>query len=349
MKVLLLLVIINMLFANLAVSQNCKLENFHYFSIKQNLHEFSEDSIRFLVSGNLQKKKPIVVYVHGSGNYPLVTFEDSDSTFYMSPLHDIIKEHNNDYHFVVISKPGVPICMPTNTPFPWNLDTITISKTFWECDMLEYHANATKEVLKFIRQQDFADNSKIYLSGHSQGANVVAKVAAENPDLITKVAYMSSSLFGRLTQDVMQLYIDVYFNKTLTHKELVEQLDSNVYNRLNNHIDWKNYINYTNDVEKSYFPYHSALSNYSFNRELSIFNLLKIKIPLLVVYGTADIKCADISLLPLFLFDTDVNYTIKAYPNYDHGYSLVGEDRKIINGEFHFGDVFNDVLKWFGE
>ena len=47
--------------------------------------------------------------------------------------------------------------------------------------MPEYHVNATKEVLKFIHQQSFADTSKIYLAGHSQGARVVAKVAVENP------------------------------------------------------------------------------------------------------------------------------------------------------------------------
>ena len=338
----------NILFASIVVSQNCKKENFHYFSIKQNLQEFSEDSIRFLVSGDLQKKMPVVVFIHGSGNMPLVFY--LDSIIALSPLDYIISEHITNYHFVLISKPGVPIYMPIDTPVPWNLDTITISKTFWECDMLEFHTNATKEVLKFIRQQDFVDNSKIYLTGHSQGANIAAKVAAENPNLITKVAYMSSSLFGRLTQDVMQLFRDACFNKTLTHKELIEQLDSNVYSRLIYHKDLKNYLdNNTNELDKYYFTYHSALSNYSFNRELSIFNLIKIKIPLLMVYGTADIKCADISLLPLLLFDTDVDYTVKAYPNYDHSYFLVGEDGNVIFEEYHFDDVFNDVLRWFGK
>ena len=124
-KIFYIFIIINIISINIIKSQNNELKflnldifsGLQYFSIKQNLHEFSEDSIRFLVSGNLQEKKPVVIYIHGSGNYPLLTFEDSDSTFYMSPLKDIIIEHRNDYHFVVISKPGVPICMPTNTPF----------------------------------------------------------------------------------------------------------------------------------------------------------------------------------------------------------------------------------------
>ena len=211
-KFVLLLLVTNMYFVN-AVSQNCKLENMHYFSIKQNLKEFSEDSIRFLVSGNLLEKKPVVVFVQGSGNAPLA-LSFPDSTTFLYPL---------------------------------------------------------------------------------------------------------------------------------THKELVEQLDSNVYKPLNKHKDFKNYFdNNINEIDK-----HSVLSNYSFNRNLSIFNLIKIKIPLLVVYGTADIKSVDLSLLPLFLFDTDVNYTIKAYPNYDHSYFLVDDDGKVVFEEFHFDDVFNDVLRWF--
>ena len=321
----------------------------NYFSIKQNLSEFPEDSIRFLVTGNLQEKKPIVVFVPGSGNAPLMLSYNNDSFLFLAPLHNIMIEHRDSYHFVLISKPGVPICLDRETtPTPWYMDTITISKTFWECDMLEYHVNATKEVLKFIHQQNFADTSKIYLAGHSQGAEVVAKVAAENPDLITKVAYMSSGIFGRLTEEVIQLYLNVT-NKSLTHTEFVEQLDSTIYQRLQNSKYLANHPG-KNEFKKSHFiNYLSHVSNYSFNRSVSVLDLMKIKVPLLVVYGTADIGAIDCSLLPLFLFDTDVEYTLKAYPNYEHNYFLVGDDGERIHEEYHFHKVFNDVLKWFDD
>lgn len=159
---------------------------------------------------------------------------------------------------------------------------------------------------------------------------------------------MSTSIINRYAQEIIKEFLKVN-NKEISDEELIKNLDIQ-YRRLNSEKFWSNQpdslkIKYNiTDIQAA-----TIASNYSFNRIPTIFNLMKIKIPLLITYGTTDIKCADISLLPLFLFDTDVNYTIKAYPNYDHGYSLVGEDGKIINNEFHFDDVFNDILLWFEE
>jgi hypothetical protein len=66
----------------------------------------------------------------------------------------------------------------------------------------------------------------------------------------------------------------------------------------------------------------------------------------LVVYGTADYKSLDCSLLPLLLLNTDVDYTLKAYPDYEHNYFRVDDAGNPIMEEYHWIDVFNDVYKW---
>ena len=92
-----------------------------------------------------------------------------------------------------------------------------------------------------------------------------------------------------------------------------------------------------------------SISDYSFNSKQPILDLFKIKVPLLMIYGTADIGAIGCRLLPLFLVDTDVKYVLKAYPNYEHNYFLVKDNGERILEEYHFDKVFNDVLKWFNE
>lgn len=86
--------------------------------------------------------------------------------------------------------------------------------------MKEYHVAAAAEVLKYLHRQSYVDTSRIILMGHSQGAAVAAKVASLYPKLVTRLIYMSSSIFGRSFQEITDAYISMYKGEA-THEQVI--------------------------------------------------------------------------------------------------------------------------------
>jgi len=76
-------------------------------------------------------------------------------------------------------------------------------------------------------------------------------------------------------------------------------------------------------------------------------DLLKLKIPICVVYGTED-RVADLcDLLPLFFIEQGKsNLTLKRYINLEHNFFEVDKNGKVNYENAHWEDVMNQFVKW---
>jgi hypothetical protein len=92
--------------------------------------------------------------------------------------------------------------------------------------------------------------------------------------------------------------------------------------------------------------YYTGLSNNSFNTDITANYLSKLIVPALFVYGTADIKSLDCSLIPLILLNTDVNYTLIPFAGYEHNYFEIDKQDNPIYEKYHWLEVFDEIVKW---
>ena len=90
-----------------------KPEDAGYTLIK--LASAAEDSIQFLVNGtgaDLQRKKPVFLFIQGSLPNPLLLY-DEKNVYGVFPFK--ISDYRDSFHFVVVSKPGLPVMADTRT------------------------------------------------------------------------------------------------------------------------------------------------------------------------------------------------------------------------------------------
>lgn len=321
-------ILITALLATVALSGYAQ----NYVSIKDETG-YRNDSIRFIVSGSLHDKKPVLLFMQGSGNMSI--FKQADDGQYLAAIAGYSYDNYKDkYHIVIISKPGVPLVTPDDRPVPWDNNTTYCSDYFWENDVKDYHVAAAAEVLKYLHRQSYADTSRIILMGHSQGAAVAAKVASLYPQLVTRLIYMSSSIFGRSFQEITDAYISMYRGEA-THEQVIKK-SGEIYAAL--------------EQSKNATPdsawYYTHRSNLSFNYDPSVKYLTKTQVPVLVVYGTADTKSNDCSYLPLFMLNSDTKYTMRPYAGYDHSYFTVDESGRPDYDKWNWDAVFTDAVNW---
>jgi pimeloyl-ACP methyl ester carboxylesterase len=314
---------------------------YSYFSIKDTFELSTTDSIRFIIS-NIKDNKPILLFIQGSGNASLIEKDGGNSKCFFNSL--ISDNLINDYRIVLISKPGIPLSLNYNSN-----DNNINSKfrgdylIFTQNNFLDYYVSSAKQVIDYLSIK-IATKSHVYVVGHSQGYQIVAKLAAKYPDKIDKVVCMSSNPFGQLhTQSILNI----------RQNELLGRIDPNqaqfkidsIYSNLRLLKRWSKLP----EPDKPDENYSYFRTDYSFNCEMAVDNLVKIKCPIMVVYGTADLASAYNDLLPFFFSrSNNDNLTMKSYVGYDHNYFYreYSKDGRMIKTEFNWPIVFSDIVKW---
>lgn len=308
---------------------------FTYLSIKNSIQEYQIDSIRFIISGDLSKKKPIILFIQGSGTQSII--QHTDSAIFPITVSCIPKQFYHKYHIVLISKPYISI----KQAYQKSNNIINYEK-FLTLDNLDYYVQTSKLVLSFIKNKSFCDSTKIFVIGHSQGYSVAAKLSALYPHLISKTVCMSSNVFDRQSGVIRDIRLKEKTN--IINHDIAQQKIDSIYNnykkikigkqtKINSFSDTLNFYRYKRD--------------YSFNFDPPINYLLKINTPILVVYGTNDKASYDNDLLPLFFTRSNKNnLSMLVYPNYDHNYFETIYDNSKAKKIPHWFDVFNDVEIW---
>ena len=297
----------------------------------------SVDSIRLIVadtSAALRKRKPVFLFIQGSLPTPLLLHNGEVA---YSPFPFDIKPYQNDYHFVVVSKPGLPVLSHLsvlNQQYCY-LDPVTKRppKTYLEQNYLDAYVQQHQQVVDWLRQQKWVDASKIVVCGGSQGARVAAHLAAAEP-AITHLIYYSGNPNGRMDEEVRKIQRDEMLGKT-TPEEAVEKLES-----LQAYWKWAFENAQSTEAEQGDSPKTSTSFSISSRACLTSLN-----IPILVAYGTADLTAAPCATLPIDFFRLNkTNLTLKAYPKYDHHFFKQSLDNK--EPEYKLDEAFQEWMLW---
>lgn len=290
------------------------------------------DSIRYVVKGLEAKpaKKGLILFIQGSTPTPLFVKMEAGVA---PPLPFDTKGLDENFRFVVISKPGIPV-------LPDKLDKnlqYTDSKTglppevFLNNDNLQWNTNAADRVLKELAKQSWVDTSRIMVIGHSQGARTAAYLCTKNK-LVHKLAFLSCSAFSlsynfsssiRATckgttalESAGQLQVDT----------LMMQFDSEMNPK----------------AADSYYNHHP------------IDDLLQLNIPILMIYGLDDhqtpVETNDLLVMD-FKRKGKTNLGYLALPGYDHNFFEQPDPHSAKSPDpvFHWDDIAKLVIDWMSK
>lgn len=306
------------------------------FSLKQ-----KKDTIDFILIGTkLDEIKPIFLFCQGSLPLPLFVKPEKEKMWMIGGgiTNFDLKEIKKKYHLIVISMPKTPVivneknlnksyCYIPNPKEPDEFD-----KDYVKSDYLENYENRAEIVLKFLRKQNWVDNSKLIVAGHSQGSKVATLIALNNKQ-VTNLGLFGANPFGRIDQNIRD-YRKSAESKQITWEEADERIEQ-TYKMFKDSYD-----------ERVLIENPNLLAWKSFSRPL-INDWLKIKIPTYLAYGTNDIASDLCDLVPLFYIqNSKTNLTYKRYLNLEHNFFEVKENGRANYEKEHWKEVMNEFIKW---
>ncbi|AYA35821.1 hypothetical protein D3Y59_01420 [Hymenobacter oligotrophus] len=290
---------------------------------------FGRDTVDVLVMskpGEEQQRKPVLLVVQGSLPRPLIVphANGAYNWFGFTP-----KLYTDAYHLVIIGKPGIPV-LAEQTELQRNLSyfepkTQAPPAAYCQRNYLDYYVARNNTVLKYLAKQPWADRRRIVAAGHSEGSNVVAKMAATSRQL-THVIYLSGNPLGRMSTIVTQ-------QRSAEPTASAEEAFRN----------WQQIVDKPDEITCG--PGDSPKTTYSFSVPPMQY-LRKARVPVLVVYGTRDAAAPFNDYLRLELMrQRNTRVSFKEYPGLEHNFFGFKND-KVDYDQFHWDDVAQDFLSW---
>lgn len=291
----------------------------------------------FVTEKEINKKKPVLLYLDGSGAYPLFQFtvRGIGSTV---PID--YKKLAEKYHVILISKPGVPfidsVKMDARTGYP-------IYKTPEEYNKklsLDWRVNSANLVLSEISKNLLIDKSKIAVLGISEGFQVGAKLIALNKK-ITCAALLVGNGLSQFFDFIIQNRIDAQSGLI---PDSVAQINIDSLMRISKAI-----YSDPKSTDKQWFG-HTYLRWSSFCQSKPIDNILSINIPVCIVAASKDRNSSVLSTDYLYLESlrlNKTNVTYKVYP-YDHSFNEIKTDEKgnIQSVKNHTREIVEEAIEW---
>lgn len=303
------------------------------------------ETVSFLVAGDssaLQQRKPVLLFCQGSETSPLITV-DEKGPFFIGWSFDF-KAYQSRYHVVVIGKPGVPVVAPVAALDPASysyLDPATRAMPAFlqACDTREYYADTAEAVLRYLRRQSWTDPRQTVVMGGSQGYHVAARLARLDRH-VTHAVLFSSNPYSRLHQYVSDARAEQYRGH-LTPEQAQGRIDT-LYTQ------YRALMAGTQAAAEPAFGAHWR-NWVSFTKHAAVDELLQLRIPVLVAYGTADVGSALNDLLPFeFMRCGKTNLTLRPYPGLTHQFlqPLPDKNGQPQRPEYKGNDVLRDVMQW---
>lgn len=319
--------------------------SFGQTDLKKEMKIFSFDNPKYgkvefcTFNSTIDKKKPLLVFIHGSGNEPTFAYHKDLKTYSWAAFMEVAK-YKDKFHVIFVSKPGVPL-FDTVQKDPINFRTsYTPSKEFNEKYSLEWRAETASLIIDKAISILPVETKKIVVIGHSQGGQVAPKVAVINKK-VTHCVLLNCNSLNHLYDFVLQERL-ASFKGEQTFEQTQKNIDSLF-------ADYKRIFAEPNSRTK-FFDEETYYRWASFSDETPLENMLKLKIPIYVVAGGKDI-------LGSFIMNTDyvqieflrykkTNLTYKVFPNANHFL----QDEITENGKANFINlkpkIFADIIDW---
>ncbi len=301
-------------------------EDFGYKHLTLNFKKLNIDVIIKSKKGEENIKKPIFLFCQGSLPQPVIKY-DEIGLYQTFPFDE--NDFLNDYHLVIIGKPGVPIISNVSNlknNHQYLVENDSVPKVFSDHNYLDYYVNRNDFIIKTLLKEKWVSKNKLILAGHSEGSTVAAKLAQKNKS-ITHLIYACGNPYGRILSIIEE---DVYKLKSY---EIVEY--------------WKEVVDNKNNIE--YNGGDTFKATYDFS-EPSANHLKKLKIPILVSYGTKDWSAPYNDLLYVeTIKNHNKNFTFFPYIGLDHNYFPLDENGKPNHEIYNWEKVGRDWLTWLNK
>lgn len=300
---------------------------------QQGLKEFTlldkGDTIRFYISNynpdSVNSK--IFLYLQGSGTLPVVSSTDSMECCFNNYPKKLMKQFPKDYAFVYIQKVGLP--------YYANTDHYEVSETFVKRNNVFDRTEIANLVVNYLLENIYSNAQVVAVLGHSEGSDVVAKLAAMN-NKITHICFASGNGTPQVFNDI--LFIRQRMNKgEISPEEAQRELDT-LY------AGMKRVYDEPNSTDKYYngdtYAWHYAINS------PAVDNLLKLNIPIFLTIGSNDNKVpveGSDYIAAEFIRFQKTNLTYKVYLNCDHNYV-----ERLPNGETkdRWFELFDDFVDY---
>lgn len=298
------------------------------------------EKIEFIVfDTELTEKKPVLLWCQGSLPYPIYVNSKEEGIWLIGggitnfDISNIVK----NYHLVIISMPKTPLVADEkeiNESYWYfgNSNDKNIPTTeFQKADYLENYVNRGLKVLKFLKKQNWVDNSKLIVAGHSQGSKVATKIAIENKN-VSKLGLFSANPFGRIDQNIRSYRKDAE-QKLISWKEADKKIEE----------EYQTFKDANNPKILKEKPELLAWKSFSIPLIDDWINFNK---PIYLAYGTNDIASDLNDIVPLyFIREHKDHLTLKRYLNLEHNFFEV-EEGKANHEKPHWENVMNEFINW---
>ena len=281
------------------------------------------DTITFIQNTSNKNNKPTIVFVQGSLPISLILKDNND--LWINLPFDYTK-FDKDVNLIIINRKGVPLISEYND---YSKLQNNPSNKYLKNDNLYYRVFQVEEVLKYLKKQKWIEKEKLFIVGHSEGYRVAAKVAERNPK-IKKIACLAADPLNRISENIIRLQQE---NITLENDSLRVL---KIYKEIKDYKNLKNFNVLENDM----------MNFVSYNENPPINSFKKYKNPLLISYGTNDVRAFNNNLLPLLI--NKKNLELKIYPDLDHNFIKKEFDNEgnPLEDSYHWDRVFKDVVDW---
>lgn len=290
------------------------------------------DTIDILVKlkrGEELKVKPLLLFCQGSLPKPLIIYDDKEvyGAFPFNP--DILTD---DYHVAIISKPYIPVVSDfklLEKDFSFRDEQGDYPKKYSEKNLLDYYVKRNVHVIKYLQKQKWISKNKLVVAGHSEGSTIAAKLALSYSK-VTHLIYSGGNPMGRIMSVIgQQRAIETDSVSTLVEGEIKH---------------WKSIVENSSNMSTSRGDTFKATYEFSIPPKEY---LEKLKIPVLVCYGTKD-WCTPFN--DYFRVDLirkrKTNFTFLPYIGTEHNYFPILQDGKPNYDIFNWDKVVKDWIKW---
>lgn len=301
-------------------------EDFGYKYLVFTYKKTTVDVIIQSKKGEENIKKPLLFWCQGSLPQPVIKY-DSNGIYQTFPFD--VNDFLDEFHLVIIGKPSIPIISDVKDLKKNYIiadDSLKIPKAFSDNNYLDFYVNRNNYILKKISKEKWISTTKLIVSGHSEGSSIAVKMALTNSK-ITHLIYSGGNPYGRILNILAQSRYNHDEDKIIDY--------------------WKEIVANKNDL--SYNGGDTFKCTYDFSQTLAT-EMLDLKIPILVSYGTKDWNSPYVDLFYIETIRKKLtNFTFSPYIDLEHNYFPTNEKLEPNFDIYNWETVGKDWSTWLNK
>lgn len=306
-----------------------------YYGFRHLTMVYQGDTVNILVKsrkGEENQRKPLFFFCQGSLPVPLIVTYEPDqpkNVYGVFPFNT--DSLTVSYHLVIVGKPAVPVITAEKSlgkDLNYFDNTGKFPSGYIERNLLDYYVNRNKAVVRFLQRQRWVAKDQLVAAGHSEGSTIAARLASEDP-AVTALIYSGGNPLGRIM--------------SLIERSRALETDSTRYAEMD-FQNWEKVVANqesmdatSGDTYKVTYQFSAPPINY----------IIKLKIPVLVTYGTKDASAPFNDYMRVETIRNGLrNFSFKAYIGTEHNFFPLKPDNTVNYDIFNWDKVGEDWRKW---